>query len=110
MPRRSAPSVTVNRVPSPAIKMRKARRAIGVSIWSCRSAPRKTLKVEMRMRSAALFAVLSLFLGACATTRTVDTTPRKVVESYLASLTRRDLLALTAYTTIDVEWYTIVGG
>jgi limonene-1,2-epoxide hydrolase len=33
-----------------------------------------------------------------------------VIEKYLAALNRRDLLALTAYVTPDVEWYSMVNG
>src|SRR5689334_8798739 len=63
------------------------------------------------MRIAALIAVLVVFAGGCANTRTLGpSTPLKVIEDYLASLNRRDLLALTAYTTVDVEWYSIVDG
>ena len=64
----------------------------------------------MCTRLAASFAVMVVFISGCATTLIVDSTHRKVVEGYLASLTRRDLLALTAYTTVDVEWYTLVEG
>jgi ketosteroid isomerase-like protein len=35
---------------------------------------------------------------------------RAVVAGYIAALNRRDLLALTAYVTPDVEWYSMVNG
>jgi limonene-1,2-epoxide hydrolase len=65
----------------------------------------------MAMRSSVLIAVLVVFVGGCASARAPSTsTPLSVVENYLASLNRRDLLALTAYTTVDVEWYSVVEG
>lgn len=63
------------------------------------------------MRRAVLFAVAVFLFSGCATTRSVaPSTPLKVVESYFASLNRRDLLALTAYTTVDVEWFSQIDG
>ncbi len=68
----------------------------------------------MRSRGCSIFlAALIVCVSGCATTSghaTTATSSRAIVERYLAALNRRDLLALTAYVTPDVAWYSVVGG
>jgi len=60
----------------------------------------------------ALLIAPIVALAGCAThpERGGTNTAVAVVENYLAAINRRDLLALTAYVTADVEWYSVVDG
>ncbi len=60
-----------------------------------------------------VLTLASLLMGGCATVQHRESRRSPLlaaVEGYVAALNRRDLLALTLYTTPDVEWYSVVGG
>jgi len=61
-----------------------------------------------------LALALVVWLSGCAVQpgkhSAVQASQRAVVESYLAALNRRDVLALTAYVEPAFEWYSIVNG
>lgn len=65
-------------------------------------------------RALAPLLVAALMVG-CATTRPPAALEpgadgRAIVEAYYAAINRRDLLALPAYVSPDVEWYSFLGG
>jgi hypothetical protein len=65
------------------------------------------------LRCGWVVVVLITLLSSCAATPSKNAAPHSplpIVEQYLAALNRRDLLALTAYVTPDVAWYSVVHG
>jgi ketosteroid isomerase-like protein len=65
-----------------------------------------------RASRLAFCLLLSGVLFGCASAPrgTLDESNTAVVKNYFAALNRRDLLALTAYVTPDVEWFSMVQG
>ena len=65
-------------------------------------------------RVAFVLACFSAALTGCVTIASRDripaASPQSVVSAYLDTLNRRDLLAMTAYVTPNVEWYSVVNG
>ena len=72
-----------------------------------------------RVRRTRLLLAVIAIVGTCAgcastagllaaDVAAVD--PRGVVDGYIAAVNRRDLSALTAYVTPDVEWYSVANG
>jgi len=61
-------------------------------------------------RLSTLFAIAALLTGCAASPHAANAPSSAVIENYIAALNRRDLLALTAYVTPDVEWFSSIGG
>src|ERR1043165_611000 len=67
----------------------------------------------MSVRAWVFASLAAADLSGCATSPMTSTVKhaldvRLVVERYLAALNRRDLTALSAYVTPDIEWYSAV--